>query len=102
MNNEDQFANFNPSKTYEEEFNPFFFMDKIDRTKLSSERSNTDWKLHIDYNFYHAQFEEAIHALNADIVKQEKEQKERTDKQGINNRRFKVNAYDNHVTFYSL
>lgn len=65
----------------------------MDRSKLVSERSNNDWKLHINYLQYYSAFEESINLLNSDIVHKEIEQKEKTEKQGINNRRFKVNAY---------
>ncbi|KAL4503262.1 hypothetical protein ABPG72_000868 [Tetrahymena utriculariae] len=92
---DDLFANFNPNKTYDEEFNPFYFMDKIDKNKLKTDRSNTDWKLHINYIKYFESFEDSIKQLNVDIQKQENELKEKTEKQGINNRRFKVNPYQN-------
>lgn len=78
--NEDLFSNFNPNKTYEEEFNPFHFLDKIDRSKLTLERSNTDWKLHIDYIQYYQSFEDSIKNLNNDIHQRELEQKERINK----------------------
>ncbi|EGR33574.1 hypothetical protein IMG5_048910 [Ichthyophthirius multifiliis] len=93
--NDDIYANFHPNKSEEEEFSPFYYLDKINVQKLQSLKSNPEWKLNINYQKYYEQYEKHINDLKKDVLIKEQQLQEKRQKQGINNRRFKVNTYQN-------
>lgn len=47
-------------KTPAEEFNPLYYIERIDKPKLKTEKSNPDWKLEINYKKYYDNFEKMI------------------------------------------
>ena len=55
--------NFANQRSQAEEFNPFYFNDKIDLQKVQNIKSNPDWKLNIKYQKYFEEFEKSIHEL---------------------------------------
>ncbi|CAD8133059.1 unnamed protein product [Paramecium octaurelia] len=77
-------------KSPQEEFNPFFYLEKIDQTKLNTLKSNPEWKLEIGFKEYYERYEQKIKTLFDQVKIKEKEVHEKQVKQGIHNRHFKV------------
>ncbi|CAD8135461.1 unnamed protein product [Paramecium pentaurelia] len=81
------------TKSPQEEFNPFYYLEKIDQTKLSTIKSNPEWKLEIGFKEYYEKYEQKIKTLFDQVKIKEKEVHEKQVKQGIHNRHFKVQNY---------
>ncbi|CAK75155.1 unnamed protein product (macronuclear) [Paramecium tetraurelia] len=77
-------------KSPQEEFNPFFQLEKIDQSKLTTLKSNPEWKLEIGFKEYYEKYEQKIKTLFDQVKMKEKEVHEKQVKQGIHNRHFKV------------
>lgn len=80
-------------KTPQEEFDPFFFFDRIDKSKLQYLKSNPEWRLEISFKEYYEAYERKIAKLFEQVKVKEKEVYEKQVKQGIHNRHFKVQNY---------
>ena len=75
---QDIFSALSNVKPPEEEFNPFYFLEKIDCSLLKSEKSNPEWKLSINFNKYYKDFEKMILHQTETVSVLEKEMKEKT------------------------
>ncbi|CAD8044697.1 unnamed protein product [Paramecium primaurelia] len=77
------------TKSPQEEFNPFYYLEKIDQSKLSTLKSNPEWKLEIRFKEYYENYEQKIKTLFEQVKIKEREVYEKQVKQGIHNRHFK-------------
>lgn len=56
-----------------QEFNPFYFMEKIDKNKLKMLKSNPEWKLSVNFQDFYRQYEKNVSVLIDDVKVKEKE-----------------------------